>query len=165
MRRDDEFWLREALSLARQNMVAGEQPFAAMLVSPDARLAIQGANKNNTDATGHAELFVVQQATRTLSRDELPRYTIYSSAEPCLMCAGAIAWSGIGTLVFGVTQRRRMAVQATVAPPRFRKAWSVVDLLSSVQPPIAIRGPLLEEEMLQVHVEYAATLVPAVPPV
>ena len=154
----DEFWLRATLALAGRNMAAGDQPFAAILVSPDERPVIQAANKNNTDATGHAELLVVQEATRTLTRGELQRYTVYSNAEPCLMCAGAIAWSGIGALVFGVTQRRRMTVQATVAPPRFGKAWSAVHLLSSVQPPIEIRGPLLQDEMLQVHVEYAALL-------
>src|SRR5688572_14636271 len=99
----DARWLRATFELARKNRREGEQPFAAILVGPNGDALGEGVNTNHIDKTGHAEVKLVR-ATK-LSRDALMTCTLYVSAEPCVMCAGAIGWSGIGTLVYGVSQR------------------------------------------------------------
>ena len=145
----DARWLRATFELARKNRRAGEQPFAAILVGPDGEIVGEAVNANRVDRTRHAEITVVRETK--LSREDLVRCTLYVNAEPCVMCAGAIGWSGIGTLVYGVSQRE-MGRQQVLLPggltPRF--AGFADDLtvrsLLRLNPPITIRGPFLEAE-------------------
>ena len=69
------------------------------------------------------------------------------------MCAGAVAWSSIGTVVFGLSQRRLNEIPAPRAP-RFRVPTDLRQLLSGVQPGVNVRGPLLETEALVPHDGY-----------
>lgn len=158
MATDDFRWLRHAFALAEQSVAAGDGPFGAALVGPNGTLVLDAvqARVRTGDATAHAEMSLCRKATTRLDRAALACHTIYSSTEPCPMCAGAIAWSGIGRLVFGVSQARCYEAIAPVRPPRFRVPPSCRDILSNVQPPIAVTGPLLEEEGLCAHALFAA---------
>jgi tRNA(Arg) A34 adenosine deaminase TadA len=73
------------------------------------------------------------------------------------MCAGAIAWSGIGRVVFGVSQARCYEAFPWASPPRFREPPSCRMVLGNVQPPVEVIGPLLEDEGLQAHFAFDAT--------
>ena len=127
--RDDAGWLRYTFELAQRSRKDGEHPFAAALV--------------------------VREAVRRVPLEDLPSCTLYSSTEPCMMCAGAIAWSTIGTVVFGLSQVRLNEIPIA-RPPRFAVPTRLAVLLSGVQPPIVIRGPLLEDESLAPHLGYWA---------
>jgi tRNA(Arg) A34 adenosine deaminase TadA len=98
--------LLQAIALAGAARAHGNHPFGALLVDHHARVLFTAENTVVTgpDATGHAETNLVRQASASYSAQELARTTLYTSTEPCAMCAGAIYWSGIGTVVYGLAE-------------------------------------------------------------
>ena len=93
--------LRLAISIASQARTHGNHPFGAVLVDDHNQVRLQAENTVMTtrDCTGHAETNLVRLATQQFSPKELSRWTLYSSTEPCAMCAGAIHWSQISRVV------------------------------------------------------------------
>src|SRR5687767_6389017 len=105
----DGRYLRKAIVWSHAARRRGNRPFVAVVVSaPGEVLAEAFCNTAETgDVTGHAETNAVRAlGERGLSREELAGATLYSSAEPCVMCAGAIFWSNIGRVVFGIDAER-----------------------------------------------------------
>ena len=104
----DGRYLREAIALADTARERGNRPFGALIVAADGRVLAQASNANGEsgDCTAHAELSAIRLASPLHSRDELAGATLYSSAEPCVMCAGAIFWSAIGRVVYGIDAER-----------------------------------------------------------
>jgi tRNA(adenine34) deaminase len=99
--RDEEF-LREALEQARSAADAGEVPVGAVVVRGDAVIG-RGSNRTlrDADATSHAELVAIREASRALGHWRLTGCTIYVTLEPCAMCAGAIVLARLDRVVFG----------------------------------------------------------------
>ena len=97
--------LRRCVELARQARDRGDHPFGSVVVTADGRV-VEGLNTVVTrrDPTGHAEANVVREAAAQLAADELATSTLYTSTEPCAMCAGAIYWSGIPRVVFALSE-------------------------------------------------------------
>ena len=93
----DETLLLRAIQLARAARDGGNHPFGALLAGADGVVALEAENTvvTGSDATGHAETNLVRLASRAHTRDELAAMSLYTSTEPCAMCAGAIYWSGI----------------------------------------------------------------------
>lgn len=150
----DARWLRYAFLLARDPLTrGGDQPFAALLVGPGDELLLDAVNDRSADLVGHAETTVMRQAIARWPRDFIGACTLYSSTEPCLMCAGAIAWAGPATLVYGLSQERLNSLP-WATPPRFRSPLPARTLFAGMYSPIAVRGPLLEEEALAVQVDF-----------
>ena len=151
--------LRHAFGLAARSVADGDQPYGAVLVGRGGETLIEGMNTRATtgDATGHAELSVVSEASRRWPRDVLSGCTLYSSAEPCPMCAGAIGWSGVGRLVFGLSKAVEYALGLSTGAPRFRDPTITRAILESLEPPIDVVGPLLENEAREPHLRWAAT--------
>jgi tRNA(Arg) A34 adenosine deaminase TadA len=152
---EDARWLRHSFDLARKSREQGDQPFAAVLVGPDGALLLEVLNSRNRDRdiAAHAEMNLVRQAVKVVPFAELPGATLYASTEPCMMCAGVIAWSGIGTVVFGLSQVRLNQIPVG-RPPRFSRPTRLADLLDGIVPPVSVRGPLLEDEALGPHEGY-----------
>src|SRR6202140_3551070 len=98
----DEHFLRRSFEVARRSLTHGNHPFGAILVDRDRNVLIESENgyMPSRDGTAHAERLLATTACTTLSPDGLRGATLYSSAEPCAMCAGAIYWAGIGRLVY-----------------------------------------------------------------
>ena len=107
MARDDREHLRAAFEIACRARRHGNHPFGAVLVdSADGRiLEAENTVVTEHDSTGHAETNLMRAASHILSADALSRCTIYTSAEPCAMCAGAIYWANVRRVVFGLSQR------------------------------------------------------------
>jgi tRNA(Arg) A34 adenosine deaminase TadA len=105
---DHERFLRSAFEAARRAQDCGNHPFGAILVGPDGQVLIEAGNgcQPNIDMTAHAERLLATQASKTYDASFLARCTIYSSSEPCAMCAGAVYWVGIGRVVFGLSEQR-----------------------------------------------------------
>ncbi|MBN1963702.1 MAG: nucleoside deaminase, partial [Anaerolineae bacterium] len=95
MPHDDDYFLRLAIQLAQQGRAAGADPFGAVLVGPDGVIAAQDFDRSvaRSDPTAHAELAVISAYCRAQHVFDLSGYTLYSSAEPCVMCSGAIHWA------------------------------------------------------------------------
>ncbi|MGB0944884.1 MAG: nucleoside deaminase [Marinomonas sp.] len=97
----DNHWLKQALNLSQAAVDAGNHPFGALLVL-DNKQVLKAENTVNTchDATRHAEMNLVSQACQNLSENQRKEAVLYTSTEPCAMCAGAIYWSGIKQVVY-----------------------------------------------------------------
>lgn len=98
----DQEYLREALVLAREAAAAGEVPVGAVVVHGDMVIA-RGANRTqrDNDATAHAEMLALREASRALGQWRLDGCTLYVTLEPCAMCAGALVLARVDRVVFG----------------------------------------------------------------
>jgi len=109
-----------AVEQARLARDAGNHPFGAVLADADGTVVLSAQNTvvTESDVTGHAESNLVRLASQTLGRD-LRGYALYTSTEPCAMCAGAIYWSGIGRVVFALSEEglAGMVEDEEVVPP------------------------------------------------
>ena len=102
------------------------------------------------DGTAHAERLLATQACMTLDADTLKNATIYSSAEPCAMCAGAIYWAGIGRLVYGFSEHRMRTLTGN-HPENPTLDLPCRDVFERGQRPTEVVGPLLEDEAEALH--------------
>jgi len=104
----DEKFMRAAISEARQALECSEVPIGAVVVAGD-RIVGRGHNLVETlqDATAHAEMQALTAAMSTLGGKYLQQCTLYVTVEPCVMCAGAIAWSQLGRVVWGADDPKR----------------------------------------------------------
>lgn len=101
-------FMRRTLALALQSREQGRHPFAAIVVDASGRVVAEAMNDSlppGGDPTRHAERVAAAQAARKLSAKELAQCTLYSNAEPCAMCAGAIYWCGIGRVVYAMSEQ------------------------------------------------------------
>ena len=100
---NDEFYMREALSLARAAECLGEVPVGALVVR-DGEIVGRGFNApiGENDPTAHAEIAALRDAGRFLGNYRLPGCELYVTLEPCAMCAGAILHARIARVVYGV---------------------------------------------------------------
>jgi tRNA(adenine34) deaminase len=107
----DEYWMEEALRLARLAEVAGEVPVGAVVVC-DGRIVGRGWNRviSSSDPCAHAEIEALRDAARGLANYRLSGCELYVTLEPCAMCAGAIIHSRIERLVFGAHDPKAGAV-------------------------------------------------------
>lgn len=98
----DQYWMQCALELAQQAQEQGEVPVGAILVREN-QLIAQGHNRSigAIDTTAHAEIQAIRAANKILNNYRLPNTTLYTTLEPCPMCAGAIIHARIKRLVFG----------------------------------------------------------------
>lgn len=154
-RHDDARLLRRAYDVARRAQEHGNHPFGAILVGPGGELLLERENGflPDRDRTGHAERLLAGDACRTLPAELLARCTLYSSAEPCAMCAGAIYWAGIGRLVYGLSERRLQALTGN-HPENPTLDLPCRTVFAAGQRSTEVVGPLLEEEGAALHEEF-----------
>jgi tRNA(Arg) A34 adenosine deaminase TadA len=150
---DDLRFLRRAIVIARRARDHGNHPFGALLVDAHQQVILEAENTVVTeqDCTGHAETNLVRLASRQLPPDVFATSTLYSSAEPCAMCAGAIHWGNIGRLVYGVGAARFYAL---IGPTPTQLDLSCREVFARSGQPIEVIGPLLEDEALAVHADF-----------
>jgi tRNA(adenine34) deaminase len=104
----DAYFMRQALAEARQAAAEGEVPVGAVVVCND-RIIARAHNRTErlNDATAHAEMLAITAASEALGAKYLTDCVLYVTVEPCVMCAGAIGWSQISTLVFGASDEKK----------------------------------------------------------
>ncbi len=104
---DDEWFLRQALELAREAASGGEVPVGAIVRMGD-RVIGRGRNSpiGLKDPTAHAEILALRQAALEIQNYRLEAATLYVTLEPCPMCAGALVAARLGRLVFGARDLR-----------------------------------------------------------
>ncbi len=101
-----EKYMREALELAKQAAGHGDVPVGCVIVNKDGEIIGRGRNRREecSDATAHAEIEAIREASKLLGDWRLSECTMYVTLEPCPMCTGAIINSRIPTLVFGARE-------------------------------------------------------------
>ena len=148
----DEDYLRLTIEIAREARAAGNHPFGAILVSPDGTVLMRAGNAHGDagDRTGHAERVLMTQASLAYSADFLAGCTMYTSAEPCAMCAGAAYWAGVGRVVYGLSERE-LGILIGPHPENLTMNLPCRVVLGAGQRSIEVVGPLLEAESRAVH--------------
>lgn len=105
---DDRFYMKQALMEAEKAASRGEVPVGAVVVCRDRILArTHNLTEMLNDVTAHAEMQAITAAANALGGKYLNDCTLYVTVEPCVMCAGAIAWAQTGRLVFGTEDEKR----------------------------------------------------------
>lgn len=140
-----EAHMREVFAIARRARAHGNRPFGAMLVAGNGAVLAVAENSQISDEQllAHAEMNLLRRAVKDFTPDVLATSTLYTSAEPCAMCAGAIFWSGITRLVFGLSGDRLHRLSG-FAPQTL--VGSACDVLARGGRLIEIVGPILESE-------------------
>jgi tRNA(Arg) A34 adenosine deaminase TadA len=142
--------LRRAVALAQEARDRGDHPFGSLLAAPGGPiLEARNSVVTGADATGHAETNVVRLAG-SLDRPVLAGSTLYTSTEPCAMCAGAIYWSGIGRVVFALSEASlaEMVAEEDGVPPLRLPCREV---FARGGRPIEVLGPVELASAVAVH--------------
>jgi len=152
--KDHTFYLRQAIEVSKRSREHGNTPFGALLVDKEGNILMEQENIEITEklCTGHAETTLAARASQTYSRDFLWDCTLYTTAEPCAMCSGAIYWANIGRVVYGMTERRLLQLTGSNEQnPTFDLPCR--EVFARGQKDIQVIGPFpeVEEEAAAVH--------------
>lgn len=150
-------YLKQAIEVSRTSREHGNTPFGAILVGPDGDVLLKQENIeiSTHKCTGHAETALAEAASQKYPKDFLWRCTLYTSAEPCAMCTGAIYWANIGRIVYAMTEKRLLELTGNNDQnPTFNMPCRTI--LKTGQKPIEVVGPFeeLEVEAAEVHKGY-----------
>lgn len=145
--------LRRAIELAQESRDRGRHPFAALVADADGKVIAEAGNNSmppEGDPTQHAELAAAAKAAKRLSPAELARCTLYTSAEPCCMCAGAIYWTGIGRVVYALSEHALLGLTGD-HPENPTFSLPCREVFARGQRQIPTFGPMLEDEAARAH--------------
>jgi tRNA(Arg) A34 adenosine deaminase TadA len=142
--------LRYANEIAMRAREFGHHPFGATLVAPDHEAVV--LTQGNVDSVNHAESVLVRTAVTNFSPDYLWHCTLYTTAEPCVMCAGTLYWGNIGRLVYGIAETSLLNLTGDDPQnPTLDVPCRLV--FERGQKPIRVWGPFAEvtNEIIAVH--------------
>lgn len=148
--------LRRTFELAVQARERGGAPYGALVADAAGNVVAEHGNTSSVsggDPTQHAELVTAAAAWRILNYDGMNAGTLYASTEPCTMCAGAAYWTGIGRVVYGMSNTRLFQFTGD-DPSRTSFALPCRDVLTHGQRAVTVVGPLLEDEAALAHEGY-----------
>ena len=149
--KDLEF-LREAIKVAKNAKTKGNLPFGCLLVDESNQIIALGENSIVTDRDNlaHAEINLIRAVSGKYDFEFLKKCTIYTSDEPCPMCAAAIFWGGIGKLVYGLSKRKYYEITGR-SNPDYDFEIPCREILDRGARKVLVKGPLLEEEAAMLH--------------
>ncbi|MDW5316433.1 nucleoside deaminase [Rhizobium sp. PL01] len=152
----DESLLRRAFDVARRSRDGGDHPFGSILADHDGNVLLEqcnGYSSEGGDRTAHAEKLLATRAGKAYDLKFLAGCTMYTSAEPCAMCSGAIYWAGIGRVVFGLSESEmKQQIGDSQENPTLDLPSRVV--FAAGQRPTEVVGPILADEAAKLHEEY-----------
>jgi tRNA(Arg) A34 adenosine deaminase TadA len=148
----DRELLRAAIAASWRAREHGNHPFGAVLADSAGRIVLEAENAVTTenDCTAHAETVLARAAWRQVGAATLANHTLYTSCEPCAMCSGAIYWSGIGRVVYAMTEAQLAELTGDHLENRTMSLASAT-VLNSGQRRIAVAGPAIAEEARAAH--------------
>eukprot|EP00977_Amphora_coffeiformis_P021437 scaffold9322_cov168-Amphora_coffeaeformis.AAC.11 len=154
----DEENMREAIAQASLAASEGKMPFGSVLSDANGKILFRAHNEcqqakkrggGTGDVTRHAEMELVRLFTTQLPTEQRASCTLYTSTEPCVMCAGAIYWSGVGRVVYGCSAAQ---LETLSGPGGFDVAVDkLYGMASEGARNIQVEGPLLADESLKAH--------------
>lgn len=142
-------FVRQAIELAREARAEGNHPFGSLLTIDD-QVVLTAKNTvfTDRDPTAHAETNLVADAIRRLTPEDIGRSVLYTSCEPCAMCAGKLYWAGIRSVVFALSSEQL----ATMAGGNF--LIPCTELFARAAEHVSVTGPMLLSEAREVHIGY-----------
>ncbi|MFT5193745.1 MAG: tRNA(Arg) A34 adenosine deaminase TadA [Cellvibrionaceae bacterium] len=154
MNNNDSKFIKSAIELARKARENGNHPFGALLVDAAGNILLEAENTvvTKNDCTRHAELNLMRTASNKYDGEFLATCTLYTSTEPCPMCAGAIFWGNVRRVVFGLSEE---GLYSLIAKDDENVLYLPCrDIFKHGQKSIEVVGPVLEEEALKVHLGF-----------
>jgi tRNA(Arg) A34 adenosine deaminase TadA len=149
----DLTFLRQAIELAAAARAHGAHPFGALIVDEHGQILVTARNnavRPKGEPTQHAERLACTKAAKLFSDQVLAKSTLYTSTEPCAMCAGAIYWTGIGRVVYALSEKGLFQFTGSNAEnPTLDLPCR--EVFARGQRPTQVLGPFIEEEAAQVH--------------
>lgn len=145
--------LRQAIALSQASKQRGRHPFAALVADRDGKVIAEAGNNSmppEGDPTQHAELVAVAAAAKRLSPTELEACTLYTSAEPCCMCAGAVYWTGVGRVVYALSEHALLGLTGD-HPENPTFSLPCREVFARGQRTVSVFGPMLEAEAAEPH--------------
>ena len=142
--------LRHANAVARRSLMTGHHPFGALLVAPDHETVL--LEQGNVDTVNHAEAVLARDAASRFAADYLWGCTLYTTVEPCCMCAATQYWANIGGLVYGMEERRLLELTGNHAEnPTLDLPCR--DVFARGQKAVQVLGPVpqVEAEIAALH--------------
>ncbi|PWT77150.1 MAG: nucleoside deaminase [Proteobacteria bacterium] len=149
-------FLRRAIELSMQARARGRHPFAALIADQDGNVLAEAGNAfgwPEGDATGHAELIAIRDASMRFPPERLAQATLYTSAEPCAMCAGAVYWSGIARVVYALSETRLLSLTGN-HPENPTLSLPCREVFARGQRAIQVVGPMIEDEAAIPHLGF-----------
>jgi tRNA(Arg) A34 adenosine deaminase TadA len=144
--------LRTSIEVAQYAREHGNHPFGAILVDENNLVLLHAENTVVTgrDCTGHAETNLMRLASQQFSAEKLSKCTLYTSTEPCAMCAGAIYWGNVGRVVYALSE---VDLYEIIGPSPDQLVLSSREVFSHSQRKVQVEGPAkeLEAEARSVH--------------
>ena len=146
---DDSSLMRQCFALARASVEKGNQPFGSLLVV-DGRVIMRSENTTRSDnnVTHHAETNLLAAVFRKYGLKTLQGATLYTSAEPCPMCCGAIYMAGIARVVYGLSTERLAAISG------FKEGFPSRAVFALGDRKVMVSGPVLEKEAAAILEDY-----------
>jgi len=145
--------LRAANAIARRALGAGHHPFGALLIGADHETVL--LEQGNVDSVNHAEAVLAREAAARWTPAELWHCTLYTTVEPCCMCAGTQYWAHIGRVVYGMGERRLLELTGNHAEnPTMDLPCR--EVFAHGQKPIRVHGPVseVEDEIAALHIAF-----------
>ena len=145
--------LRAANAIAQRALEAGHHPFGALLVAPDHETVL--IEQGNVDSVNHAEAVLARSAAQKYDAAYLWSCTLYTTVEPCCMCAGTQYWAHIGGLVYGMEERRLLQLTGNHAEnPTMDLPCR--EVFAHGQKDIKVWGPIteVEDEIAALHIAF-----------
>ena len=145
--------LRRSIADSHASRQRGRHPFAALVADEEGNIIAAAGNNSmppEGDPTQHAELAAAAAAARVLTPEQLARCTLYTSAEPCCMCAGAIYWTGIGRVVYALSEHSLLGLTGD-HPENPTFSLPCREVFKRGQRKVKVAGPMLEDEAARPH--------------
>ncbi|MGL4736993.1 MAG: nucleoside deaminase [Cellulosilyticaceae bacterium] len=151
------YYLQRCVEVSQMARDTGNMPFGCILVDQEGEILMEQMNIEGTEykCTGHAETQLIEKASQKYSKEFLWTCTLYSTAEPCAMCTGAMYWANLGRIVFGMTERDLLTITGS-DPKNPTFDLPCRDVLARGQKAIEVLGPFPEivDAVAQVHKDF-----------
>jgi tRNA(Arg) A34 adenosine deaminase TadA len=149
----DVGFLRRAIELAAKARGEGRHPFGALIVNGRGETIVEARNnavRPAGDPTQHPEFLACRAVARKMTEAEMSACTLYSSTEPCAMCAGAIYWVGVGRVVYALSEQGLAKYTGNRKEnPSLRLPCR--ELFARGNRRVIVAGPAIEKEAGKVH--------------
>ena len=157
--RRDERLLRRAIDVSARSVASGNMPFGAVMADPEGNILLEAENTGITgnNTLNHAETNLMNMAVTVLAPEQIATATLYTSCEPCAMCAGAMYWGGLNRMVYGMSELDLLDITSSDPGSTNMRGVGCRNIFATGQRNIEVSGPHLVEEASAVHIDFYAT--------
>lgn len=142
--------LEEARKEGAAARAGGNHPFGAVLADASGKIVLRAGNTVESEHNGcaHAETNLAMAASKQFSREYLQSCTLYTSVEPCVMCAGAIYWADIGRVVYGISEHTLLEMTGD-DPENQTFNLPCREVFNRGQKEISVAGPVDKKDLVE----------------